>query len=337
MSNSTGTINNRNVISLMQSEMHSLPLIKALLISIGLTLVLFSGMVLADKGEGQRVCSSIAKAAFKACNSEVMDDYWINYGNCLNTDERDEKRECIKEARSEKHEAKSLCREQKSARNEICDLIGQAPYTPEIDPANFLDLDGIIANPNPYYPLTPGLTKIFTSGEETITVVVTDQTKEIMGVTCVVVRDTVKIGDELIEDTDDWYAQDINGNVWYFGELSRNYEDGELVDLDGSWKAGVDEAQPGILMYAAPEVGQVYRQEFLLGEAEDMGEVISVSETAASTDVADCSAGCVVTRDFLPIEPDVNEFKYYAPGIGFILATEEGSDETEELVEIIFP
>lgn len=282
-------------------------------------------------------CSKTAKAALKSCNNGVRDDYWLNVGKCLNESDADDRAECFVETREQRKEDRELCGDQFDARKDICDMIGEAAYDPEIDPVNFVDVAGMTATPNPYFPLTPGLTKVYQAGEETVTVMVTDQTKEILGVTCIVVRDTVEIDGELIEDTDDWLAQDIHGNVWYFGEISRNYEDGELSDLEGSWKAGEDGAKAGILMYAAPLVGQVYRQEFLLGEAEDMGEVISVSETAASVPAADCSAGCVVTRDFLPLEPDVNEHKYFAPGIGHILSIDLESGDTEELIEITYP
>lgn len=290
-----------------------------------------------DNSDYIGVCSHTAKAALKSCKNAVRDDYWLNVGKCLNESDAADREECLVESKEQRNEDRELCGDQFEARLDICDMLGEAAYDPDIDPANFVDLAGMIATPNPYFPLTPGLVKVYQSGEETITVRVTDQTKEILGVTCVVVRDTVEIDGELIEDTDDWYAQDIDGNVWYFGEISRNYEDGELSDLEGSWKAGEDGAKAGILMFAVPEVGRVYRQEFLLGEAEDMGEVISTSETAASAPAADCSSGCVVTRDFLPIEPDANEYKYFAHGIGHILSIDLESGEREELVEITLP
>lgn len=285
---------------------------------------------------GTNYCSFTSDAAFRACKNEIRDDLWIGTGKCLNEDD-DVREECLADVKAEFSEGRELCQDQYDARDEICELLGEAAYNPVINPDEFLDVDGMVANPNAYFPLTPGLTKIYQEGEETITVTITDQTREILGVTCVVVRDTVTIDGELIEDTDDWLAQDIHGNVWYFGEISKNYEEGELVDLEGSWKAGEDGAKAGILMKGVPVVGDVYRQEFLLGEAEDMGEVLSTSEYAASVPAADCSAGCVVTRDFLPIEPDVNEHKFYAPGIGHILSIDMETGDREELIEIIYP
>jgi len=138
---------------------------------------------------------------------------------------------------------------------------------------------------------------VYEAEDELIVVEVLEDTKMIDGVLCAVVRDTVteipedegddesslqEEGEEdeeagdLIEDTLDWYAQDVDGNIWYFGEIVQNFEDGELTDLDGSWIAGEDGARAGILIMAMPTVNSVYRQEFLLTEAEDMALVISV-------------------------------------------------------------
>lgn len=321
----------------MKMKNYVLPVVvfamNAMLISVPVHAMGFKHRMLSSNTD---YCSMTSDAAFKACKNEIRDDLWIGTGKCLNEGD-DVREECLADVRAEFSEGRELCQDQYDARDEICELLGEAAYNPDINPDEFLDVAGMVANPNPYFPLTPGLTKIYQGGEETITVTITDQTKEILGVTCVMVRDTVSIDDELVEDTDDWLAQDIHGNVWYFGEISKNYEEGELVDLEGSWKAGDDGAKAGILMQAVPVVGDVYRQEFLLGEAEDMGEVLSTSEYAASVPAADCSAGCVVTRDFQPIEPDVNEHKFYTPGIGHILSIDMESGDREELIEIIYP
>ena len=190
--------------------------------------------------------------------------------------------------------------------------------------------------PNRWFPLVPGTTWTYEGGDETITVTVTEDTKEILGVTCAVVRDVVEEDGEVIEDTNDWYAQDKAGNVWYFGEIARNFEDGELHDLDGSWTAGEESAKIGILVPANPTVGEVYRQEFALAEAEDMGEVLSLDGTE-SVPAAECSGDCLVTRDYTPIEPDAEENKYYAPGIGLILEVDTETGERVELVEMSAP
>ncbi len=126
---------------------------------------------------------------------------------------------------------------------------------------------------------------------------------------------------ELIEDTLDWYAQDADGNIWYFGELSKEYEDGELVSLEGSWKAGVDGAKAGILMPAAPaaKLGEVYYQEFAFCEAEDMAQVVSLGEESISVPFGIFTNNVLKTKEFIPIEPEMIEYKYYIPGIGIAL------------------
>ena len=160
---------------------------------------------------------------------------------------------------------------------------------------------------------------------ETNQVYVTNDTKEILGVETTVVRDVAWDEGILVEDTFDWYAQDTEGNVWYMGEIATNYEyddEGNLIETntDGSWEAGVDGALPGYLMKANPQVGDSYYQEFYPGEAVDEAEVISLDESV-SIDFGEFD-NVLKTRDFTELEPDVSEFKYYAPGVGQVLADE---------------
>jgi len=205
-------------------------------------------------------------------------------------------------------------------------------YNPVINAADFVaEVD------NQYFPLTPGTTFIYEGetedGEERNEVYVTKQTKEILGITCIVVRDRVWVDDELVEETFDWYAQDKDGNVWYFGEDSKEYEDGEFVSTEGSWEAGVDDAKPGIVMEANPQVGDSYRQEYYEDEAEDMGEVLSLNESVLVP--YGSYENCLKTKDWTPLEPDVIEHKYYAPNIGFVMEIMvEGGSETIELIDI---
>jgi hypothetical protein len=216
---------------------------------------------------------------------------------------------------------------------EDAEEVSTAAYAPQIDPAEFTtEID------NPYLPFRPGTRWVYEGtgdeGEaERIVVEVTSETRQVMGVECVVVRDTVTVDGELAEDTFDWYAQDADGNVWYFGEETSEYEDGEVVSTEGAWEAGVDGAQPGIVMEADPQPGDVYRQEYYEGEAEDMGEVLRLGE---QVDVAFGSFDDVlVTRDWTPLEPDVAENKYYAQDIGMILEEKvEGGSGRAELVEL---
>lgn len=284
-----------------------------------------------DSGR-EGACSKTARAALRACLHEIEDDYWIATGKCLNLDDEDDRRECLQEARAERSEARRHCREQYAARKDVCDLLGEEPYDPEIEPEDFMSPAEAAANPNPYFPLAPGLRWVYEGGGETIEVTVLEDTKEVAGITAFVVRDVVREDGEIIEDTLDWYALDEEGNVWYLGEHSQSFENGELVSLDGSWKTDVEGAKPGIIMEAAPEVGDAYRQEFLLGDAEDIGEVLSTMATASAPGGA-CDGDCVVTKDTTPIEPDVLEHKVYAPGIGLILEVDPETGERIELIE----
>lgn len=204
-------------------------------------------------------------------------------------------------------------------------------YAPMIDPASFVEEIS-----NPYLPLVPGSRWVYEGEEdgetERVEVVVTDRRREVMGVSTVVVRDRVYQDGELIEDTADWFAQDIDGNVWYFGEESSELEDGEVVSTAGSWEAGVDGAMPGIVMLADPTPGEAYRQEFYEGEAEDLAEVAEVMATV-SVPAGDFS-DVVVIREWNPLEPAVVEEKHHAPGIGVVLeVVVEGGEGRVELIE----
>jgi hypothetical protein len=174
---------------------------------------------------------------------------------------------------------------------------------------------------NPYLGFEAG--KVFRyegvteDGLEMIVVEVTNKTKKILGVATTVVHDRVYLNGDLIEDTFDWYAQDKNGNVWYFGEDSKEIENGVVVSTEGSWEAGVDGAQPGIIMLAEPKIGTQYQQEFAEGVAEDMAKVLRLSETA---DVPyGTFDGCLQTAEWTPLAPGAREFKFYAPGVGLVL------------------
>ena len=212
--------------------------------------------------------------------------------------------------------------------DEECEEVDET-YQPVIDPASF-----VAVVDNSHFPLTPGTKWVYQNGDERIEVTVTSDSKSVLGVPCVVVHDTVAIGGNVLEDTYDWYAQDVDGTVWYFGEDSTEYEDGE-ASTEGSWEAGVDGAQPGIIMHAAPQVGSVYRQEYFACEAEDMGEVLSLNE--AVTVPYGSFTDCVKTRDYTPLEPDVNEEKYYCPGVGLTLEVDLTTGERTELIELVQP
>ena len=135
------------------------------------------------------------------------------------------------------------------------------------------------------------------------------------GITARVVRDTVTLDGEIIEDTLDWYAQDKDGTVWYLGEDTAEFEDGKITTREGSFEAGVDGAQAGVIMPASPEVGMAYRQEYYEGEAEDNGEVLALGQQASVP--AGEYDDLLKTADTTPLEPDVLEHKYYAEVSGW--------------------
>ena len=203
--------------------------------------------------------------------------------------------------------------------------------TPSADPDDFVE--GI---DNPYLPLEPGNRWVYESSgvdPERVTVTVTEETREVQGVTTTVVHDVVRDSEgTVVEDTFNWFAQDAAGNVWYFGEDTTEYDDRGRPDDSGSWEAGVDGAQAGVAMLAEPRVGDGYQQEFYPGQAEDRGVVLSVDE---SVNVAFGSFTDVLqTEDTTPLEAGLVERKYYAPGVGLVLEeTVLGGTDRAELVE----
>jgi hypothetical protein len=273
-----------------------------------------------------------AKKLKSAVIAEAKADYALAQARAYTLDEEDAD-ELLEEAKEEAREAKGLAKDQFDARMDLAEELGETEgiYSVDIDPMDFV---GVIDNP--LMPLSPGDTRTFEAtteeGEEVIEIEVLNETIEILGVTCRVVRDTVYVDEEMVEDTRDYFAQDVSGNVWYFGEISLNYEDGRLVDVDGSWMAGVDGALPGIVMPAMPQVGDIYRQEFLLGEAEDYGSVLALAETV--TVPAGVFTNCLKTFDATPLEPEEGENKYYAPGVGLVLEVDIETGDRVELTEI---
>lgn len=292
---------------------------------------------------GASPCAQTARTLYAACRLDIFDDYNVSEANCLNLNDDGERRACRREAKTTLREAFEACFDQREARVETCAVLDEERYDPDplLDPGiEFVDPDDVgPAQANPYVSIVAGHTHVLREEDETIIVHATDETKEINGVTCRVVVDAVvetdtddetgEVDYEPVEVTDDWLAQDTNGDVYYCGELARNFEDGELTDLDGSFKAGVEGAKSGIWILAAPELGIAHRQEYALGEAEDVVEYVDFAAVPAEENPRfPCSAagGCLQTYDFTPLEPDVAEYKYYLPGVGFVMgeALEDG-------------
>lgn len=202
-------------------------------------------------------------------------------------------------------------------------------YRPVIVPANFTHVVD-----NPYFPLVPGTTATFIEkdGREKreIRITVTHDTKMIMGVKCVVVHDTITLGGKLVEDTFDWYAQDKEGTVWYFGEATKEFKIGGRVFTEGSWEAGVKGAQPGIVMPAHPRVGERYRMEYAANEAEDVARIAALNETV--TVPFGTFKECVRTKEWSMLESGTST-KWYAKGVGLVRDDSPGG-EVSTLVSV---
>jgi hypothetical protein len=170
---------------------------------------------------------------------------------------------------------------------------------------------------NKYFPLKPGTTFIYEGmkeGSQAKDVFkVTSRTIEIDGVTARVVRDVAIEDGKISEFTDDYFAQDDDGNVWYMGEFTTDVESGSH---EGSWMSGKHGGKPGIFMEANPQVGDNYQQEFSRGTAEDRAEIVSVTDTVCVP--YGCFKNVLETRETTPIEPGVEEHKFFAPGVGDI-------------------
>jgi hypothetical protein len=211
---------------------------------------------------------------------------------------------------------------------------GSEPVT--LDPADF-----VARIDNQYLPFPRGARWVYRETDpqgsrQKVTVTVTTRRKTILGIDATVVHDVVTERGHLVENTFDWYAQDTCGNVWYLGENTKEYENGKVVSTAGSWQAGVDGAQAGVVMPADLQVGLTYRQEYYAGEAEDAAAILSLTEQAQVPfghfrDV-------LLTKETTPLEPRLLEYKLYAKGIGVVLAVSvSGGSDREDLIRFSPP
>ena len=209
-------------------------------------------------------------------------------------------------------------------------------YHPVIDSANFT----AVVN-NAWFPLKPGSKYVYQGvkdGEQVRDVTtVTNGVQKVDGVPCVVVKDQLFHADgSLVEDTSDFYTQDLQGNVWYFGEVTAALDDhGNLTDTEGSWLAGEDGAQPGIFMEANPTVGHSFRQEYYAGHAEDQFSVLDLAATVSTPFRSFGST--LLTQETTVLEPSVVDHKNYAKGIGEVAELQvQGPQPPEELKLVSF-
>ena len=274
-------------------------------------------------------CDQTTQAAERACTEGARSDFFFALGTCANLKNAQQRQACIRDANSDLSASQSDCQDRQRARQNVCQALGQSPYDPEINPADFVaQID------NPYYPLRPGTTFVYRSDKtsSTSTETVTRETITILGVTCVIVTSTdVGADGQLTGETRDYFAQDVRGNVWYFGEATAEFDHGVPVSTEGSWKAGEDGAKPGIVMPAPLEIGRTYREEFLLGTAEDLARIEALKEPVKVQYGAFDTA--LKTFEFSTLDPDTED-KYYVREVGQVLGVDRETGEREELVSI---
>ena len=305
-----------------------------------------------DFPTGGRFCTATATATLESCKSEGEPDYWKLVAICLNMEDDEERSECFDEATAERRENAQLCQAQYLARRQVCAGLGERRYDPDFEPALFDNDFTRLTNPNRYFPLRIGNRWDYRGPGETTLVTVLNKTKLIDDVTCIVVNDKVSENGQLVEDTDDWFAQARNGDVYYCGEQVKDYEvfegdtpkEVELVSIEGSFKAGNDEGdKPGIIFRGSPTQGEMYRQEFSVGNAEDVAEVLTTTYAFGRNAELDrfvpkaladlfCPGDCVVTKELNPLEPGLFELKYFAPRLGMFLEVSPASGEVNQLV-----
>lgn len=331
-----------------------------------------TGFSTSSHAQDGNACTKSATWAFIGCRNEMLDDYFVGRAICANESDEEDESDCLADVKEARLEDQALCAEQRAVRNDLCDALGEEPYDPDWQEIGFVadprDLNTYVSNP--YWPMVVGRTLVYQGDGERVTVTVEDALKFIDGVYCIVFNDVVEEIDEdeladdsdendflalegqAIENTDDWYAQDLDGNVWYCGEIAVDSEtfdedvnEGpEIISIDGSFKHNRDGAKAGFQMLANPTIGAVYRQENSIGEAEDAAEVVAtgvremreedVCENDLIVDPADiveerCAAGdgCIINREFQALEPDALAYKYVAWDIGTILEVEIGVDD----------
>src|SRR5262245_11441853 len=324
-------------------------------IGLGLITALAFGLAVPAEAQAKKPCSATAASALDACRKSAQSDFSNAEGLCRNNSDKDTAKSCVSDAKATLADDLDSCKEQRAARADVCDALGEDAYEPNFDPNSFDTNFSSLTHPNPFFPLGIGDSWTYVSGSEFDMVTMTNKTKLIDGVTCLVSHDQVKDGGVVTEDTKDWFAQAKNGDTWYCGEDTAQFEifpgdspqEPELVGIEGAFKAGRNGDLPGILVLANPTVGAVHRQEFSLNNAEDIAEVLSTTYSFGQSADLDthvpqalaqllCHGDCLVTREFSPLEPDGDERKYYAPGIGDFLEIEVSTGNVTQLVDCNF-
>jgi hypothetical protein len=296
----------------------------------GVLILCISGGTLAAASD---FCRSTSSKLLDSCQDGAESDYRLALAKCDNVSDPAARATCQQTAAADFSDARQTCRDQHDARQAACQELGPDRYDPVINPANFVHHIN-----NPYFPLVPGTTFVYeghtAAGLEHDEFAVTHRTRVILGVTCIEVHDTVRVNGELTEDTLDWFAQDIMGNVWYFGENTHELVDGLITTIDGTFMAGEDGAKPGIIMKAHPMIGDFYRQEFALDNAEDFAETVSLNASVTVGHPPHTYNHCLKSQETTPLETDLLEYKFFAPGVGNVLTVDGHTGERIELVRI---
>ena len=296
-------------------------------------------------------CSAHAKIMRRACLADRKDDRLVHLADCVYVTSAEDEAACRADLAAEAEEKAEECREVYRARRDLCKLVGEERYAIEFDPADFVDPDeiGDGVDPSPYWPLTAGHTHVIIADEEVTVVTATDEVIDVGGLPCRVIRDLVfeegedegEIEYEAVEVTQDWYAQNLDGDVVYCGENTYEIEDGLIDNTDGSFANGTDRARAGFLVRAFPVVGEGDRQEMASDEAEDYVEYLDLATSPSAAEGGDvaafpCSGACLQTFEVNPRDPGQAEHKYYLPGTGFVLAAklDEDGEPTGEREEV---
>ncbi len=324
--------------------------------------LLIAGLTLAFSGPASAsyygACSKHATLMLYACYADREDDYLVHRADCAYVTSAEEQGECRADARAERREKSGECRAVYEARQDLCDLVGQARYDIEFKPGDFVDPGDIgdSVDPNPYWPLTAGHTHVIVAeseddeGElvkEVVVVTATDEVREVGGLPCRVIRDLVFEEDEdgeysAVEVTQDWYGQigeageargvGDAGDTVYCGENTFEVEDDLIDNTDGSFAHDTDRAKAGFLVRRHPVVGAGDRQEMASDEAEDYVRYENLMATPSAAEGGDlmdplaCNGACLQTYEVNPHDPEDAEYKYYLPGTGFVLATKLEDD-----------
>ncbi|HYV20200.1 MAG TPA: hypothetical protein VFC25_14340 [Verrucomicrobiae bacterium] len=299
-------------------------------------------------------CTTTAATLYGGCLHQVEADGAVAKAICINISDAAERGACVRDADAAQDDGEALCRDQLAGRRDACVLLGDVRYDPDPEPADFETDFAHLAHPNRYFPLRPGNRWVYGGSEDDV-VEMTTATKSIDDLTCLVSHDTVRENGVVTEDTFDWFAQRNNGDVFYCGESTAEYEtfEGdhpmtpELVTIDGTFKQGRDGDQGGLIFPGSPHPGLTYREESSFTNAEDIAQVVSTTYTYGASRDLDrlvpkalaqllCHGDCVVTKNTSLLEPGIVEFKYYAPGLGVFLEVHPADKSVLQLVSCNF-